>query len=194
MARIIQPKMISFLEYKLERDGLYQLAVAENNPTLIMIRAAQACVGSREQTGNNDGKLFELIQETVDGKAENEPYCIAGGQTVVAFAEYKTGKLSRLYASEHCQTAWRETPAFMKIPRKDLKPGDHVAWGKIGSDAGHWGIVIEVHSDFMIVIEFNTTKGNEGGKIVREGGGVYVTKRPYTTVDNMKLLGFIRPF
>ena len=45
--------------------------------------AAEACVGIREQGGNNKGPLVELMQKTVDGKAQAEAWCMAFVQSML---------------------------------------------------------------------------------------------------------------
>lgn len=193
--RLIQPKMRSFLLYSNRENPDYIAARAVGDPVKIMILDALACVGKREATGNNDGLFIELLQQTVDGQDEREAYCIAGGMTMIAHAEIETAKKSPIFATEHCMTCWRSSPASIRIPRANLRPGDCAIWNHIGTDNGHFGIVVEVHDDHMILVEFNTTAGEgSSSKIIREGGGVYRTKRSYGTEGDMKLVGFLRPF
>lgn len=194
MGLTLQPKMRSYLLYNNKDDVAYQKAVANKKPTVLLVKNALACVGRRELTGNNDGLFVELLQMTVNGVAENEAYCIAGGMTMIAGAQEETGIVSKILNSEHCMTCWRGTSPKMKVSRGQLRPGDCVIWNHLGTDNGHFGIVIWAFDDYMTLVEFNTTYGTNKGQIVREGGGVYLTKRSYGMEGDMQPQGFIRPF
>ena len=190
--RVIQPKMISYLEWKLENNGLYLDAVKRKDARLISILAMQSCVGKREETGNNDGLFIELVQQTVDGIDSREAYCMAGVQTGVAFAEYKTGILSKLPPGEHCMTVWRAGKLIRVVGQPQA--GDVIIWNHAGGDSGHTGMAYEVLPSLFKAVEFNTTSGKVGSSIVREGGGIYNTERSYKQIGDMVPQGFLRPF
>lgn len=193
--RVIQPKMLSYLMHMNKDNGLYAQARADKDARVLSILHGQACVGKREATGNNDGLFVELAQQTVDGVSAKEAYCMGGVQTLVAAAEELTGKKSPLLPTEHCMTCWRGSPVSMRVARAQIRAGDVVIWNHKGGDSGHTGIIIEPQKDRMIMVEFNTTAGvGASQQIVREGGGVYLTNRPYTQVGDMILIGFLRPF
>lgn len=191
--RRLQPAMIAYLDDKLKDNFDAKYSIKAGLPRMLMVEAARACVAIRELTNRNDGPLIELIQKTVDGRAIREPYCMAGVQTIVAYAELKTGIKSKLFPSEHVMTVYRKASHDMFVKFNPL-PGAIAMWNHQGSDQGHTGIVVESYDNFFKSIEFNTTKGEAGGKIVREGGGVYELTRPRANVESMILKGFIKPF
>lgn len=179
MSLTLQPKMRSYLLYHNKDDQSYQNAIANKKPTIVMVKSALACIGRRELTGNNDGLFVELLQMTVNGVAENEAYCIGGGMTMIASGQEETGVISRIHNTEHCMTCWRNTPTKMRVQRSQLRPGDCAIWNHLGTDNGHFGIVVAIYADYMVLVEFNTTYGTNKGQIVREGGGVYLTPPSY---------------
>lgn len=192
MSRVIESKMIKYLDAKLASNGLAQLAIKEKDARSLFALAAEACVGIREQGGNNEGPLVDLIQETIGGEGV-EPWCMSAVQTWLAYAEIKTGIHSPIYPTEHCMTCWRETDASQRV-KISPKRGAIIIWKKGSSDSGHTGIVIEPYPTFFYAVEGNTEAGINGGKIERDGGGVYKTKRPKSAVGNMKIVGFLKPF
>jgi CHAP domain len=190
--RKIEPSMVKYFDAKLASNGLAQLAIREKDARSLFALAAEACVGIREEGGNNEGPLVDLFQETI-GSEGVEPWCMSFVQTCLAYAELRTSKVSPVYATEHCMTCWRETPA---IQRTKVSPrrGAIVIWKKGSSDSGHTGIIIEPLSAHYIMVEGNTEAGLSEGKIVRDGGGVYRTKRPKSQVGSMKIVGCLKPF
>lgn len=192
--RRIHHNMIKYLDKKLENNFDAKYAIQNKLPRILMAEAAKACVGIRELTGKNDGPLIELIQKTVDRFAGKEPYCMAFVQTILAYAEYKTGIKSKLFPTEHCMTLLRKTGPDMLVQYKPLA-GAIPIWNKIKSDEGHTGILISCDDEFFYCVEANTTVGiNDGDKLVRDGGGIYLTKRPFANVNNFILKGFIKPY
>ena len=193
----IEPKMVEFLDGKLAGNGLAQLAIANKDARTLFRLAAQACVGIREEGGNNEGPLVELIQETIGGHSK-EAWCMAFVQTCLAYAELKTGITSPVYVSEGCAQVWSGTD---KKQRVKLIPaaGAIVIWGKYDKKGkylgGHTGIVDHVDGQYFYPFEGNTTSGITGKEeVVRDGGGVYYTKRRFAGQGNMKVRGFIKPF
>jgi hypothetical protein len=156
----------------------------------------------REKTGNNDGRKIELFQETI-GSAVREPYCLAGCQTMIAFVEKVYGIKSPIAATEHCMTAWRETDQRNRVQYAP-NPGAIGIYNHRGTDSGHATMFIEgisetvggVNRKYAHNVEWNTTSGETAdGTIVREGGGVYWTKRPWLRgVGDMIYIGHLRPF
>lgn len=191
--RRIQPAMIAYLDEKLKDNFDAKYSIKNKMPRMLMVEAARACVGIRELTNRNDGPLVELIQKTVDGRARREPYCMAGVQTLVAYAELKTGIKSKLFPTEHCMTLIRKTPADMFVKYNPL-PGAIPIWNLKDTDDGHTGVVILSYDDYFKTVEFNTIKGEHEGKIIRDGGGVYELPRPRGNIGNMIFKGFIKPF
>lgn len=186
MPRNIKPELVSLIDKKLASNGSAQLAIKNKDARNLMIFAAQACVGEKE-SGNNKGAFVELCQKTVDGKASSEPWCMAFVQSMVAYAEIKTGKKSSLYPSEHCMTTLRKAKPEDRV-KKIPAPGAIVIWEHKNTDKGHTAFVMEYKNKTMETIEGNT------GKLFREGDGVYQKSRSTTKDDDMNVRGFIIPF
>jgi hypothetical protein len=194
--RSIEPKMVKYLDEKLAGNGLAQKAIKDKDARALMLMAAQACVGIREQGGNNKGPMVQLIQETI-GSAVAEAWCMAFVQTCVAYAEVKTGKKSPLYPSEHCMSVWLKTPKSARVKVKPLR-GAIAIWNYPPGQSGHTGI-LDAYDDArkgkMNLIEGNTEKGlSKKGLIERDGGGVYYTERANVGSPKMKLIGYLKPF
>lgn len=190
--RKIEQKMIDFIDQKLAGNGAAQEAILKRDARAIFIYACEACVGIREVGGNNKGPMVELIQETI-GRAEREAWCMAFIQTCLAYAENKSGQISPIAASEHCMTVWRSTPPKQRVKTFPL-PGAIIIWKKGSTDSGHTGAVSEWRGQSFEAIEGNTEQGILGGKVERDGGGVYMTERKATGTGMMKVVGFLKPF
>ena len=131
MARKITEKMEKFIDDKLKNHGAAQLALKNKDARNLFIYAAEACVGIVEQGGNNKGLFIVELQKTVDGSADQEPYCMGGVQTWLAYVEKKLGIKSPIFASEHCMTVWRKTPIAKRV-KKIPAPGAIVTGKQIG--------------------------------------------------------------
>jgi hypothetical protein len=195
--RKIEQKMIDFIDAKLLTNGAAQKAIAEKNARKLMIYAAEACVGIREATGNNDGPMVELIQETIGGHS-NESWCMSFVQTCIAYAEVKTGVMSPIAAGEHCLTVWRDTPKIKRVQRFPA-PGAIIIWQHyedgVRTENGHTGFMTEWKGSMFESVEGNTTHGKKkDGSIVREGGGVYQNDRSASADGTMKVVGHLIPF
>lgn len=190
--RQIKPEMIAYLDKKLALNGLAQHAILEKDARTLFTEAARVCVGIKELTGNNDGPMVELIQETI-GEAEGEAWCMSFVQTCLAYAEIKTGEKSPIPASEHCLTVWNETHSDFIVKRTPL-PGAIAIWRHGTSQRGHTGVVLSCGEKEFTAVEGNTSN-SIFGTIIRDGGGVYVTKRKRSTnTGSMRLVGFLKPF
>lgn len=191
--RTIETKMVEFLDKKLKGNGLYEKALAEKDARTIMRLAAQVCVGIREQGGNNRGPMVKLIQETI-GSAVDEAWCMSFVQTMIAYAELKTGKKSPIAVSEGCAQVWTRTDKKQRVKKLPL-PGAVIYWKNSKTGGGHTGIVEATDGVNFYAFEGNTTGGlDPSGKIERDGGGVYHTLRSHKGNGSMKLIGFLKPF
>lgn len=191
--RSIEPAMLKFLRSKVILNGMYEEAVKNKDARTLFRLAAEACVGIREEGGNNSGPMVELIQETVGG-AGREAWCMSFVQTCLAFAEVETGVKSPIPASEHCMTVWNTTPKKQRVKISPL-PGAIAIWQHGKGPAGHTGIVSGADEKNFNAIEGNTESGlNPKGTVERDGGGVYFTKRSRKGAGSMKLIGFLKPF
>ena len=65
--RNLEKKMEQWLDAKLANNGLAQDAIKKKDARLVFRLAAEACVGIKEQGGNNQGPMVSLIQDTVGG-------------------------------------------------------------------------------------------------------------------------------
>lgn len=190
--RNIEKKMIQYIDDKIALNGAAQYAIANKDARGVFAYAMEACVGIRETGGNNSGPMVELIQETVGGHSK-EAWCMAFVQTCIAFAEVKTGIVSRLPATEHCLTCWRSSPQGSKVLYFPLK-GAVIIWKHGSTDNGHTGMFIEGNHNIFSAVEGNTESGIVGGVVERDGGGVYMTNRSMKGNGDMKIMGFLKPF
>ena len=175
--RQIEKKMVEFIDKKLAGNGAAQAAIKAKDARALFVYAAEACVGIREQGGNNKGPMVELIQETLGG-ADREAWCMAFQQTCLAYAETKTGVMSPVFASEHCLTVWKKTPTAQRVKKFPAR-GAIVIWQHGTSSAGHTGAFLEALDDGgMRVVEGNAESGLAAdGSVERNGGGVYIGNR-----------------
>lgn len=176
-------------------NGAAQEAIVKKDARKVMVFAAEALVGIREATGKNDGKMVELIQETVGGHSQ-EAWCASLVQSCIAYAELMTGVVSPIIASEHCYTMWNKSPKSCRVKIRPLR-GAIPIWNYPPTANGHTGVVDEYEhkSGKMLTFEGNTTKGlKKDGTIERDGGGVYHCERSIKSNSKMKLLGFLKPF
>ena len=192
MTRNIHPDMVAWLDHKCAAPA--HRALIEADARALFIHAMQACVGIREQGGNNRGPLVELIQKTL-GAAEGEPWCMSLVQTCLAWAELRSGKISPIFPSEHCLTVWNETPVAQRVQAIPA-PGAIIIWRHGTGPSGHTGCTISAVADGKFTaIEGNTESGlTAAGHIEREGGGCYETRRNIIGAGNMKVVGFLKPF
>lgn len=199
--RKIQIELSQLIDTKLLMNGLAQEHIKNKNPRGLVIEAAKSCVGQREATGKNDGKFVSLVQKTVDNLASGEAWCMAFVQTMIAYAELKTGIKSPLLATEHCLTLWGDTKAKYPDQLVKISPlsGAIVIWQHGNTANGHTGFVLDCDET-----QFSAIEGNASGylvpvnlvdsKVNREGNGVFYTRRSRDGNGDMKILGFIKPF
>ncbi len=191
--RKIENEMVEYIDAKLASNGLAKIAIQKKDARTLFRLAAEACVGIQERTGRNDGRMIELIQETVGG-ASGEPYCLAGVQTCGAYAELKTGVKFQIFETEHCQTAWQKTPKKQRVKTLPL-PGAVAFWFDVGKSTGHVEIVLGCDGDSFQAVGFNTSgTTTPGGEVNREGNGVFYTVRSMKSSKKRKLVGFLIPF
>lgn len=195
MKRQIEPEMVSYIEERLEKNGLYKQAILSKDARTIFWLAATACVGIKEKTGNNDGRMVELIQETVGGH-DGEPWCVALIQTCLAFAELKTGAHSPLPVTESSRELWELAPHDQHVKYIPL-PGAIEVWADVGKYTGHGEVVIACDGEVLHNVGGNTTgTTNPNSQVNREGNGCFYTVRDFLHPDtpSRKRLGFLKPF
>lgn len=192
-ARKITDKAFNHIDAKLKLNGAAQDAILRKDARSLLNYAAEACVGIREVGGNNKGPLVQEIQKTSNGSANSEAWCMAFVQTMIAYVERKLGVKSPIYNSEHCMTTWRNTPKAQRVKLVPL-PGAIIIWKKGTSDSGHTGLVMEFAGKTFEAVEGNTESGVIGGKVERDGGGVYRTQRNSKGTGSMKVVGYLKPF
>jgi hypothetical protein len=191
--REIEKELVGWLDERLAGNGLAKHAIEIKEPRLLMVEAARACVGVREEGGNNNGPMVRLLQKTIGG-ASKESWCMSFQQSLIAYAELKTGLQSRLVASEHCLTVWAKSSEKCRVRFFPL-PGAIVIWRHGDTTNGHTGIFLEADGDQMMTIEGNTSSGlSKNGSVVRDGGGVYLCKRSMKQNGDLRVVGFLKPF
>ncbi len=192
--RDIVPKLFDWFDEQLKPNGLAQEAIRTKDARTLFICAMQVTVGIREKGGNNKGPLVELLQDTVGGVSA-EAWCMSLIQSGIAYVEKKLDVKSPVAITEHCLTCWEKTPKEQRVKIFPL-PGAICIWQHGRSSAGHTGMVLTADntSKTMTLVEGNTESGNEKGEVVREGGGVYFTRRNMKATGSMRVVGFLRPF
>lgn len=194
----LEPDLIKYLDNKLKDNVPFQKAVIEKDPRAIMVLAAEAMVGFKEKTGKNDGKEIVWIQETY-GNAVNEPYCIAGVMTCVAYAVYKTGIPHKLFETESSHALWFKTDVEQRVKNVPL-PGAVAVWQDVDAKGkfkgtGHGEIVRFADETTSSNVGFNTSGTTKPGATVnREGNGVYYTVRNRKNTASRVFMGFLKPF
>lgn len=186
--RKIQPELVKFIDEKLKSNGSAQDALSRKDARSLLIYAAEACVGQREQGGNNKGKFVELCQKTVDGFAGSEAWCMAFVQSMVAYVEKKLDIVSPLFSSEHCLTTWLNTNKAQRVQFVP-KAGAIIIWQHGKTQNGHTGFMMELHDDKM-----DTVEGNTGDASFRDGDGCFARNRSTKQNGDMKVVGFLKPF
>lgn len=139
------------------------------------------------EDGENKGEIIEMLQKTVDGKAQGEPYCLAFVMTVLAFVEKKLNMVSMLKSTEGCLDLWNTTSPHLKTTRFPL-PGYIAIWQHGNTSKGHAGLVLRVTDYYFKTIEANSWSPD--GK----SQGIHPHERLFDGDGSMKLLGFICPF
>lgn len=190
MPRSIRPELVKLIDKKLSSNGLAQLAIEKKDARAVMMFAAESCVGEKESGGNNKGSFVELCQKTVDGSAVSEPWCMAFDQSMIAYAEVKTGVKSEIFSSEHCLTVWRKSPIKLRVKRYPGW-GAMAIWQNGDSEAGHTGFVSSYEGQNAKSME--TVEGNTG-KLFSDGDGVFAKTRNTKADGKMKVVGFLIPF
>lgn len=185
--RKIDPDIIRAIDSATIDDPDFHLSVANKMWRPAMVRAALPWVDVKEHTNTNDGLFIEMIQQTVDGKAMNEAYCVSWVQTIIAYIEFKLNIKSSLKSTEGVLDLWKSTPPSLKTTEYPL-PGYIAIWQHGNSVAGHCGIVLKVEDSYFKCIEANSY-GPDG---VTQG--IFVHDRLYSGDGNMRLLGFVSPF
>ena len=191
MKRHLEPELLKYIDHKLEGNAIAHNAIEEKDFRTLMVEVAKCLVGIREATGRNDGRLVELIQKTAGGM-KGWAWCMYFVQACIAYAELKTGLISSIAASGSCADVRNASKPEMKVKTIPL-PGAVVIW-RHANGSGHTGIVVAANQDYFYACEGNTTGGlDEQGKIEREGGGAYYTKRDMHPTGEMKVWGFLKP-
>lgn len=188
--RKITDKMFKFIDDKLKTNGAAQLAITNNEARNLLIYAAEACVGIKEEGGNNKGLYVVELQKTVDARAGSEAWCMAAVQTWIAYVENKLGITSHLFSSEHCMTTWRKTLASKKV-KSIPAPGAIIIWKNGSSDSGHTGLVLDYQSNNK---KMETIEGNTGSGNMRDGDGIYIKQRSKVKDGRLVVQGYIIPF
>ena len=131
----------------------------------------------REKTNKNDGTYVELIQK-VAGGSRGQAWCMWQQQAQISFAECLTGRKSLFPVTGSCASARKRALKHNIIPLEGSLYGD--VWIAVySSGKGHTGNFKRWIKKMKVanLNEGNTTSGKAGEKVVREGGGSYMTER-----------------
>lgn len=164
----------------------------------LLVAEAQRWVGICEQ-GNNAGQLIELFQKTVDGKAQQESWCMSFVQFCLKNVDAQYGAVigectkdrHLLERSEHCLTVWNKSPVACRSDKPVI--GAVVIWKHGDGPSGHTGIVtgLKMDPEFFTTVEGNT---GPGAGVVREGDGIFEKTRSVKGSGEMKILGWLLPW
>jgi hypothetical protein len=155
-----------------------------------LIALANTFVGTKEENGDNSGKMVELFQRSVDGVANRESWCMCFVQFCVKQIEKKHTVKGNLFKSEHCLTVWNKTPKEFRLTEPEV--GCVVIWQFGNTDSGHTGIVTKLTGSRIETIEGNTSGPSKD--VVREGDEVAIKSRSKTGTKAMRVVGFIKVF
>jgi hypothetical protein len=178
--------MIAWIDAKLASNGLAQRAILDKDARTLFRLAAEACVGIKEEGGNNKGPLVSLFQDTVGGP-DPWAWCMSAIQTWLAYAEVKTGKKSPVFASESCSETWLKTPKSSRVEISPA-PGAITIWRK-PDGSGHTGVMLEWMGN-----KFRSCEGNTSDANMRDGDCVALKVRSAKGTGNLKVIGFLKPF
>lgn len=193
--RCIQQELFNYINDRLclQENPVARIAIEEKDARTLFVCALETLMGVREKTGNNDGKMVELIQKTI-GIAEHESWCMAFQQSGLAYVEKKLNVISPIFASEHCLTTWNNTSIKQRVKYSPLK-GAIVIWQHGETTNGHTGCFYEWLDEdrkTFKAIEGNTSADMSAVK--RNGDGVHFTKRPIGRLGDMHIVGCLKPF
>lgn len=175
----------------------FELFLKNKDLAALTVLACEAMdhLNIREKTNKNDGYLVELIQKVSGGK-RGYAWCMYDVQCAVAWAEKKSGVVSKFPSTGSCAEARKNTPKAIQVKAKDSLPGDIWIWRYTSTGLGHTGVFAswKKKESVAVLYEGNTTKGlTKDGKVEREGGGHYRTERPFD-IPGMTLAMVVRPF
>lgn len=202
MGRKLEPELIEYFERKLENNGIYELALENKLPRIIMVEAAKTLVGNKEK-GFNRGKIIELVQATTGNKPP-DAYCMSTVMSCIAFAELKLGIKSHLKSSASCASVFSACDEQYYV--KNIPAAGAVAiWGRYDSSnnssnngkylGGHTGIVISADDEYAWLVEGNTSSSLNGNdEIISDGQGIHFTKRKLYPNGSFKLRKYLKPF
>lgn len=161
--------------------------LALTDPTAMMRAVAAGC------DGLTDVAKIDLFRKTVNPNPTGEAWCADFLQSLIAYAELKTGKSSfNIAVTESARNLWTLSKNAFVVQTPE--PGDLIIWGVRDSWQGHCGIITGSDSLLYYTVEGNTTPYGQAGEIQREGLGVYAKKRAKRGSKTFLELGFLRPF
>lgn len=154
-------------------------------PAQALVDEAASWEGVRE-TGPNEGPEVDLFQKSLES-APGLPWCGAFAWYCIRQVEHKLGIRSRLFPSSHVLTMWNRSPEDCRLIIPEF--GALMLWRKPPGISGHCGIVAQVETPRLAVIEGNT---NSMGS--RDGDGVYRNWRSLYGDARLMTLGWLRVF
>lgn len=199
-SRKLNQKLIADAEKRIAKNPLASEIVKAKDKSkarILLVELAKMYIGTREEGGNNKGAVVNLFQDTV-GAPMAQAWCMNFVQSMIALVEHFLGVKSSLIASEGCAQVWAAASTAQKV-KKIPAAGAVIIWGKYSAKGkylgGHTGLVDFCDGEYFYGVEGNTESGiAKNAQVVRDGGGVYHTKRSMKGQGSMKLRGFLKPF
>ncbi len=164
----------------------------DGNMIVALCGDAYTALKVREKTNKNDGFMVEMTQKVGGGK-KGWAWCMYQQQAQVGIAEILTNKVSLVPLSGGVQFVWNASKKVVGLLRglvKDAQAGDiliHIGTKGTGHTENFKRWMDKPTK--MLCNGGNTTSGKAGDKVVREGGGSYLTERSASY-----WVGFVRPF
>lgn len=180
MTRVLPPALKDFFAAR--------VAYAGQSPTELLLLAARACLGVKEEGGDNCGPVVELFQSVVS-KPCGQSWCLDFLQACIAYVEAATGLESALPGTQLVVDLWNQSKAYHAV--SPPRPGDLILWRFGQSIHGHTGLIVGQDS-----LRYHTIEGNTSDSvgIDREGDGVYPKSRAKGGSASFVEMGFLRPF
>lgn len=158
------------------------------SPTALLLGVAQACVGVKEEGGDNRGALVDLF-ETTTGDPLGVSWCLDYLQACIAYVELTKGFMSPLPTTGSVLDLWNHAKNYSAV--SPPKPGDLILWRFGTTLTGHCGLITGMDS-----LRYQTVEGNthDSTEIDRDGDGVYARSRAKGGSKTFVELGFLRCF
>lgn len=181
--RNLPPKLKEHFDQYFFGQGLFVL-----DPTEMLVKVAESCIGVTEIGGENKGPMIELFQDSV-GVAQGQPWCVDFMQACIAYVEQIRSVTCPLPVSQGAVDLWNRSKTYYAA--SPARVGDLILWRIGNTGEGHCGIVTGSDSLTYSTIEGNTS---DSSGIDRDGDGVFAKRRARGGSKTFIELGFLRVF